>query len=116
VAQLRERLLRSDPAPRFARSARALTADGVRLGAGITRLLEQRRAALNVLAAKLEGNSPEAILQRGYAIVTDEQGRPLRDAAGVEPGARITAQLARGRLSARVEAEGTDGGRQIGLF
>jgi exonuclease VII large subunit len=64
----------------------------------------------------LSGHDPEAILQRGYAIVTAEDGRPLTDAGLVPPGSTIRAQLARGSLTARVEREGTHGGRQISLF
>ncbi len=80
------------------------------------RLVERRVGRLKTFEAKLEGNNPEAILQRGYAIVTDESGKPVRDAAEAPPGTRIKARLARGSLTARVEREGTDGGRQINLF
>jgi exodeoxyribonuclease VII large subunit len=61
-----------------------------------------------VLKAHLDGKDPEAILQRGYAIV-EYDGAIVRDAASVPPGARIAARLARGTLAARVEPEGTHG-------
>jgi exodeoxyribonuclease VII large subunit len=44
--------------------------------------------------------SPLATLDRGYAIVTDAGGTVLQDAALVQPGDRITARLAHGRVAA----------------
>jgi exodeoxyribonuclease VII large subunit len=68
------------------------------------------RAAQQVAIARrqLESNDPEAILQRGYAIVTYEDAI-VRDPAMLPPGARIAARLARGTVVARVESEGTNG-------
>ncbi len=73
-------------------------------------------ALLDRLTAVIDGRNPEAILQRGYAIVYDDVGRPLRDPIDAPPGTRITAQLAHGSVRARVERDGTNGGRQISLF
>jgi exodeoxyribonuclease VII large subunit len=47
--------------------------------------------------------SPLATLDRGYAIVTLEDGRVLRDTADAPVGTRIEARLSRGRLRATVE-------------
>jgi exodeoxyribonuclease VII large subunit len=116
VRDLTARLRRADPTLRVARARASWAALAARLDAAAVRLIERNRALLRERTAKLEGNNPVAILQRGYAIVTDETGRALRDAADAAPGSRIVAQLARGRLAARVEAQGTDGGRQIDLF
>jgi exodeoxyribonuclease VII large subunit len=68
------------------------------------------RAAQQLLMARrqLESNDPEAILQRGYAIVTYDDAI-VRDPATLPPGARIAARLARGTVVARVESEGTNG-------
>jgi exodeoxyribonuclease VII large subunit len=87
-----------------------------RLDAAMQRFLERRRARFELIAASLSGHNPDAILQRGYAIVEAEDGRPLTDAGLVPPGSIIRARLARGSLTARVEREGTHGGRQISLF
>ena len=49
-------------------------------------------------------SSPLATLERGYAIVSLENGGILRDAADVKAGhAAIEARLARGRIRAKVE-------------
>jgi exodeoxyribonuclease VII large subunit len=60
------------------------------------RLLESRRLQLEAL-------SPARVLERGYAVVRTTDGTVLRDAAGVDAGARIDVQLAAGRLGAVVE-------------
>jgi exodeoxyribonuclease VII large subunit len=65
--------------------------------------LEDARARLAVTAASLDALSPLAVLQRGYALAQDKQGRLLRDAGAVRPGEMIRLRLARGRLLARVE-------------
>ena len=80
------------------------------------RFLERRWARFETIKASLSGHNPDEILQRGYAIVEAEDGRPLTDAALAPPGSVIRARLARGSLTARVEREGTHGGRQISLF
>jgi exodeoxyribonuclease VII large subunit len=92
-----------------------LAAPAGRLLPAAARAIERRRARLATLAAQLHGNDPEALLQRGYAIVTSG-GRLVRDPADAPPGTAIEAQLARGTLRARVEREGPDGGEQIKLF
>jgi exodeoxyribonuclease VII large subunit len=64
--------------------------------------LDRKGRKLAVVRAKLYGSNPEAILQRGYAIVRIG-GRAVQDAAGLVPGDRVEAKLARGSLTARVE-------------
>jgi exodeoxyribonuclease VII large subunit len=116
VAQYAARLQRADPAARVARATTVVAGRADRLDAAMQRFLERRRARFELIAASLSGHDPDAILQRGYAIVTAEDGRPLTDAGLVPLGSVIRARLARGSLTARVEREGTHGGRQISLF
>jgi exodeoxyribonuclease VII large subunit len=61
---------------------------------------------LALASAHLDGKNPEAILQRGYAIVT-HRGTIVRDAGAVPAGETIEARLARGTLAARVESNET---------
>jgi exodeoxyribonuclease VII large subunit len=60
------------------------------------------RARFDPLAVHLAQLSPLRILDRGYAIVQDEEGRLVKDATmvGVDSGIRV--RLARGRLAAQV--------------
>jgi len=68
-----------------------------------TRLLESR-GALDRRTASLEALSPLAILNRGYALVFDANGRLVKDAARLKAGDELSARLARGRFRARVTA------------
>ncbi|MBV9440118.1 MAG: exodeoxyribonuclease VII large subunit [Candidatus Eremiobacteraeota bacterium] len=113
--QFRERLARSAETLLRRRAERYRTA-AARIEPAMRLLVERRRAMFATRAAGLEANNPEAILARGYAVVRTADGRLVRDAAVAPPGTRITATLARGALSARVEGTQSDGGRQIDLF
>jgi exodeoxyribonuclease VII large subunit len=114
VAQLAAVLERKGAELTSARRGR-LVLLAARLGPAHLRAIEHRSAVLATLKARFEGNDPEALLQRGYAIVT-AGGRLVRDVADAPPGTAIEAQLARGTLRARVERAGADGGEQIKLF
>ena len=65
--------------------------------------VRRARDRLMPLARTLNAVSPLATLGRGYAIVTDEGGQILRDAADAAPGMLIEARLAKGRVRAKVE-------------
>ena len=66
------------------------------------RELARRRAHVEHLAARLRTLGPQATLDRGYALVLDRDGRPLRqaDASLVGQPARIA--LSRGALEATI--------------
>ena len=134
LAQLSKRLAEQDPRLRLERGAsrwrersaalERLVLDrfagwqrslerGARLEPAVRVSLESLRRRVELQRAKLDGNDPEAILQRGYAIVT-HGGRAVRDAREVPAGATIRARLARGTLSARVESEEPDGNERSG--
>ena len=69
-----------------------------------TRLQDARRR-LSMAAASLDALSPLAVLQRGYAIAQNSEGRLLRDSAGVTVGDAVTLRLAQGRLHCKVEGK-----------
>jgi exodeoxyribonuclease VII large subunit len=108
LAALERRLERSDPRKRLAQRGEALAVARERLGHVAQRRIRASHERFAILAAELRGKDPEAILQRGYAIVRYE-GRAARDAAVVPDGALVSAKLARGTLVARVERKETDG-------
>ena len=66
-------------------------------------LQRQRRELANLLQ-RAHSVSPLAVLARGYAIVTDDHGEVLRDAAAVSVGQRIHARLGQSSLTATVTA------------
>jgi exodeoxyribonuclease VII large subunit len=64
---------------------------------------------LESLAAQLAHLSPLGILDRGYAIVQDENGAVIKSAQSAPPGTNVCARLAKGRLRARVTESTQDG-------
>jgi exodeoxyribonuclease VII large subunit len=58
---------------------------------------------LSHLAQMLDSLSPLATLGRGYAIVTDGEGRVVTDAGSVAAGDKVNARLASGRLALTVD-------------
>ena len=100
---LEARLHRFSPMPRLARTRQRLDDLRHRLIQATLARVEHARRECGTLARQLHAVSPLATLERGYAIVTDGQGRILRSAAAVEPGDRVEARLAHGRLGCRVE-------------
>jgi exodeoxyribonuclease VII large subunit len=73
--------------------------------------LRETRARLEGTAARLESVSPLAVLQRGYALVSDPAGHPLTSAAKVTPGARLRLRFADGEVGATADG-GTKAERQ----
>jgi exodeoxyribonuclease VII large subunit len=75
--------------------------------------LQRASAGLDLLQSRLESMDPRRVLARGYAWVTDADGRPLLGAHGLRPGQTVQAVWADGRADAqvlRVDLDGPDGG------
>jgi len=64
--------------------------------------VEAGNARVLVLAQNLEHLNPQAVLERGYAIVVDATGDVVSDAASLSPGDDVALTLAHGRASARI--------------
>ena len=96
------RLLRTDPAQRLHGERRHLDSLALLLRSRMQTLLGDRGARLARAQALLDSLNPEAVLARGYAIVRDEHGAVLHDAAQARPGSVVEAKLARGSLIAEV--------------
>jgi exodeoxyribonuclease VII large subunit len=88
---------------RIARCREQLTALSERSRRAVGRMVERRTervAALDVLLGSL---GYKAVLARGYALVRDEAGTPLRSAAAVAPGQALAIEFADGSVSASAE-------------
>ncbi|MEC7974762.1 MAG: exodeoxyribonuclease VII large subunit, partial [Pseudomonadota bacterium] len=79
-----------------------LQALGRTLGLRWTQTLDQKQAKLANLARMLEGVSPLPTLARGYAIISNTTGRVIENTKGVAVGDQVTAQLAKGAITASV--------------
>lgn len=73
-----------------------------RLARGAALHVERTTARVERAARTLNALGPQATLDRGYAIVTTENGQVVRDAARLHPGTTIEARFARGSASAEV--------------
>ena len=72
------------------------------------RLNSQRQSVENLIRA-MHTISPQATLERGYAIVTrEDDGTLVNQAQRVKPGDRIKTQLAHGRLLSQVDSVDED--------
>jgi len=71
------------------------------------RTLHEARVRSQALDAQLHSLSPLAVLQRGYALVLDEQGVLIRSAQRVLPGERVFTRMSDGVFTSRVESSGT---------
>ena len=80
-----------------------LNAKVAAMGAAARKLLLERRSRLERLTSQMEALSPVAILERGYALVFDANGKLVKDAAQVKVGEEIRARVARGEIAATVK-------------
>jgi exodeoxyribonuclease VII large subunit len=86
---------------RLAAERLARTTD--RLHAAVEDALRRDRHRLERLAGRLDALSPLRILDRGYAVPVDPEGRVLKRRDEFAPGAAFTLRVADGSVPARVE-------------
>lgn len=84
---------------RLAHDQQALQAD---LPRKLAQGLQRQDQRLEQLALRLALLDPQRVLERGYAVLTDEQGRTVADAAGLRTGDALRATLARGQVDLTV--------------
>lgn len=60
-------------------------------------------SALNVLQARIKGADPRRILERGYALALDGDGKVMKGATGRSKGDRVSVMFADGRLDCTVD-------------
>ncbi len=112
-AQMRERLrrvealtakvLRHDPRQRLTLAQHNLAARHARLERVVERAIDARRARLDGLTARLRSLSPLAVLERGYALVTNAEGKLIRSATQIATGNIVKTRLGDGDFTSRVE-------------
>ena len=90
---------------RIARYRDRVTGFGERAHRAIATLLAQRGARLERAERLLTAFSYREVLKRGFALVRDGEGRPLRTAAAVAAGMRLDIEFADGRVGAVADGE-----------
>ncbi len=102
------RLLRQDASHRLRLLREGLASLDTRLVHSISTRLQTHQFQLRHFDARLNGLSPLAVLHRGYALVYDQSGGLLKNAASTRAGDTITIRFADSSLTGRVIAnEGT---------
>jgi len=86
---------------RTGRAAERLDRVRDRLTATVERRLERHRHELATLAGRLDALSPLRILERGYALARDGDGRVLKRVAQFPPGLRFRLRVTDGDVAAR---------------
>jgi exodeoxyribonuclease VII large subunit len=79
-----------------------LESETAALASVMRNVLLQHKVRSERLQTALESLSPLAILERGYALVFDSDGRLLKDAGGLAIGDEISARLAHSEIRATV--------------
>jgi exodeoxyribonuclease VII large subunit len=70
---------------------------------GVERQLNRRRTQLGELGAKLDALSPLAVLQRGFSVARDKEGRVLKRRQDFKAGQAFTLRVTDGTIPARME-------------
>lgn len=97
----RERRVLQDPAVLLTAPRERLHRSQERLLPAVTRLVDKQRVDLASLDLQLRALSPQATLDRGYALVTDADGRLVRSVP--QTGARLHVRVQAGQFDATVE-------------
>ena len=69
---------------------------------GVKERISRARAELNQLSVKLRALDPSAVLERGYAILTDENGRAISGVATMQAGDRVAIKMHDGTADAKI--------------
>jgi exodeoxyribonuclease VII large subunit len=67
--------------------------------------IQQRDTRLRYVSQLLNALSYKGVLERGFALVRDEQGQPLHAAANVGSGQRLSIEFADGRVDATADGK-----------
>ncbi|MGM0385340.1 MAG: exodeoxyribonuclease VII large subunit [Actinomycetota bacterium] len=102
LTALRSRPVLAHPGTVVDRHEERLTAVRRQLRRSVAWHLDRARSELESLRSQCVALSPAATLERGYAVVRDDAGHVVRDAASVSVGAAVEILLASGRLEADI--------------
>jgi len=104
------KLERFSPERHLKEAVQQLSAVSERMQHAIQNILSAQQQAWELQISRLESNSPVAVLQRGYALVYQEETL-VRNADQLKPDDRLMIRFASG--SAEVQVTATDMGEQL---
>ena len=70
---------------------------------GAKERIMRARAELNQLSVKLRALDPSAVLERGYAILTDENGRAISGVTSMQAGDHVAIRMHDGTADAKID-------------
>ena len=76
---------------------------GMRIRNGFILKISAMESALEVLRTRIAASDPAKVLERGYVLAVDGEGRVLRNAAGRQKGDRVSVMFADGRIDCTVD-------------
>lgn len=83
----------ADPSSRIKRYRLQTESDGHRLQAAMSSEFMEKRSRLYRAESLLRSLSPDSILNRGFAIMRDDVGRPIVSKKSIQPGDKVTAEF-----------------------
>jgi exodeoxyribonuclease VII large subunit len=110
LQRLERRLAGRHPRSVIASSRAELGPLAVRLRHSMRARIDSAASGLASCSARLDAMSPLGVLGRGYAIVTTDEKRAVRDPSEVSPGQRVSIRVHRGDFCARVESADRESG------
>ena len=102
------KLLASNPKINIEAERQNLEMKNMALSNAMIGLIESKRNHFSVMTAQLEGASPLQSLSRGYALVTNEDGRNIKSIKKIKTGASVKTKLSDGSFISRVEKIDSD--------
>ena len=102
------KLLASNPKINIEAERQNLEMKNMALSNAMIGLIESKRNRFSVLTAQFEGASPLQSLSRGYALVTNEDGRNIKSVKKIKTGASVKTKLSDGSFISRVEKIDSD--------
>jgi len=102
------KLLASNPKINIEAERQNLEMKNMALSSAMIGLIESKRNRFSVMTVQLEGASPLQSLSRGYALVTNEDGRNIKSVKKIKTGASVKTKLSDGSFVSRVEKIDSD--------
>ena len=89
----------ADPSSRIQRYRLQAQSNAHRLTAAMSSEFLEKRSRLYRAESLLRSLSPESILNRGFAIVRDDVGRPITSKKSIQAGDKVTAEFKDGEAN-----------------
>jgi exodeoxyribonuclease VII large subunit len=103
LQNLTHRLQQASPWWRIQTERQRLDQQAVRLGHGLAHELRLQKSRLNGLESHLTSLNPMAVLQRGYAVVRQADGKVVTSVGQVQAGQEINVRVIDGQFGATVK-------------